>query len=62
MVTKKSFPKKLYVWIDGDGGEEYMIAESTPEQCASLSEDKLVGIYELDKVAKVLTSVILGPT
>ena len=54
MVKKSDFPKKLYVYIDEDGKEKFFIANDTARGCDSLDETRLIGIYNLEKVAKLL--------
>ncbi len=58
-ITQNDFPKKIYVWIDDDGDEKFMMAEKTPEECAIPDKDRLVGIYNLEGVATAVTSVTL---
>ena len=53
-ITKKSFPKRLYVYIEEDGTEKYFVANDTARGCDSLDETRLIGIYNLEKVAKLL--------
>jgi hypothetical protein len=52
-VTRKDLPKKLYVYVEEDGQEKYLIANKTPGECATLSESRLVGVYDLKEVGKV---------
>lgn len=59
-ITVKDFPKKVYIYLDQDGKEKWMISSKSLEECASLDEDRLVGVYTLEKVGKALTSVVLG--
>ena len=58
-VTKKDFPKRLYVYIDEDGNEKYLIACRTGKECADLNESKLVAIYNLENIGKLETSVLM---
>jgi hypothetical protein len=54
MVKKSDFPKKLYVYIDEVGEEKFFIANDSERGCDSLDETRLVGIYNLEKVGKLL--------
>jgi len=54
MVKKSDFPKKMYVYIDEDGEEKYFVANDSQRGCDSLEETRLVAIYNLENVAKLL--------
>lgn len=54
MAKKSDFPKKLYVYIDEDGEKKFFIANDSERGCDSLDETRLVGIYNLEKVGKLL--------
>ena len=58
-ITKRDFPKKIYVYIDEDGKEKYLIANRTDKECADLNESKLVAIYTLENIGKLETSVLM---
>ncbi len=50
-------PKKVYVWINKDGNEEWLLAETSAEACAEKGEKKLVGVYELVEKINVTLEV-----
>jgi hypothetical protein len=53
-ITKKDFPKIIYVYLSEGGGEKWLEACDSSQGCASLDESRLVGIYKLEKVGKLL--------
>ena len=54
MIKKTDFPKKLYVYIEVDGEERYFVANHSARGCDSLNATRLVGIYNLEKIGKLL--------
>ncbi len=54
MVKKTDFPNKLYVYIAEDDEQKYFICNESQRSCNSLDETRLIGIYHLEKVAKLL--------
>ncbi len=60
MIKKSDFPKRIYVYFDEDRGGKYLVANYTDRDCADLDEDRLVGIYNLESVGKITTSVVIG--
>jgi hypothetical protein len=56
--NQKQFPPKLFVYRDEDGDDVYYIANETERECASLGESRLVGIYELKEVGKILVNIV----
>lgn len=58
MITKKSFPKDLFISFDtnNDNNEKYMLAHRDIQEAASLDEERLVGVYQLVKVVKLSTA------
>ena len=54
MIKKLDFPKRLYVYIDEDGGNKYFIANDSQRGCDSLDQTRLVAIYNLETIGKLL--------
>lgn len=48
-----TFPKKLYVKIDGEKGEQYFLADSDFIGMVDVGERVKIGIYELTKTSFV---------
>jgi hypothetical protein len=47
-TPEERFPKDLYVWVDGDEEESYLVAQEDPDGIL----EPIVGIYELKAVKK----------
>jgi len=58
-ITKKDFPKRIYVYIDEDRDGKYLIACKTDKEAADMNGTKLVGIYELENIGKFEVSVLM---
>jgi hypothetical protein len=59
MASKASkFPKKILVYKEQDGDDELLIACKTERECADINQSRLVGVYELVEVGKVLVNVV----
>lgn len=52
----KRFPKRLYVKVDGDRGEEYFVADDDLYGLAEMGETTKIAVYDLVEVteAKVM--------
>ena len=46
----KAFPKKLFVKVDGDKGEEYFVADENSYRLAEMGETIKIATYELVQV------------
>ena len=47
-MSKKGLPQKLYVYRENPSGREsYLICYETPQECADISEERVVGVYQL---------------
>ena len=59
MAKKAQFPKKLFVYVENEGTQdEFLMACKTERECANLNETRLVGVYELKEVGKILVRVV----
>lgn len=58
-VTKKDFPKRIYIYIDEDRDGKYLIACREDKEAADMNEARLVGIYTLENVGKMEVSVLM---
>jgi len=61
MMAKKKleFPTELFVYMDEDRGDVYFVASETERECASIYEDRIVGIYDLREVGKVSVNIVV---
>jgi hypothetical protein len=51
----KAMPKTVYVKIEEDDGESYLVAVDDPEDLAAVGEKIRVGVYDL-RVTSTLTA------
>lgn len=58
-VTKRDFPKVLYVAIDEDGKDKYFIADSGVDTFAVIGDSRLVAMYELSHVSTLTAKIEL---
>lgn len=57
-TRKKKFPPKIYVYIDSDGDNDYLMVGKTEWECADPNvKDRLVGVYELKEVGELQVKV-----
>ena len=55
-------PKTLYVYREIDwNNEEFLTAHTDMQDCASLGEERIVGIYTLEKVVRLTTKAEAVP-
>ncbi len=61
-VTKRDFPKLLYVAIDEDGKNKYFVADSGADTFAIIGDSRLIAMYELSHVVTLATKIELKET
>jgi hypothetical protein len=52
-MAKGKFPKVIYVKLEQDRDAEYIVADESPAGHAEIDKDVPVGVYRLERVAKV---------
>jgi hypothetical protein len=60
-LGREQFPAKLFVYKDPDGYRMYYIANETERECASLDENRIIGVYELKEVGEIRANVVRVP-
>jgi len=55
--TKQTFPKKIYVGVEYDKDNDYLVADRSPEGFALDVGDREIAIYEFVRKAKIRTKI-----
>lgn len=42
-----NLPKKIYVYVENDGEEDFLMTQKNIEDCADAGNNRLVGVYDL---------------
>ena len=58
-MSKKKFPKAIYVKREGNGDDEFLSPHETIEKTAEIGGVVEVAIYSLDTVVKVKTKTLV---